>query len=129
MSSAGQNTGSEPTSSDVGEFRALKQDGSGNVTEVTAAGDEVYALTGPSSAASGEDVGVRYPGIGSVKCTVDGSGTAISKGDDLMPGSNGKLVSHDGAAGSRYVATALESSSSDGDVIEVVVLVNQKVTT
>jgi len=132
MSSAGQNTGSESPSSDIGEFRAVKTDGSGNVTPTSGAGDEAYAYTGPQSASSTDDsVTVRYPAIGSVKCTVDGNISAISKGDKLMPkgSGSGKLRKHDSASGSRYVARALEPSSDDGDVIEVLVFANQQVTT
>jgi hypothetical protein len=60
---------------------------------------------------------IRLRGTSSLK--VDGSGTAISVGDFLKPGTGGKGVKC--SAGDAYSAVAMEASTADGDEIEVLV--------
>lgn len=110
-------------------FNAVDLNGSDQAQETDANGDSVYGVTVSSQDASGKPVDVKVSGR--VKCEVDGSGTAISPGDDLMPDSSttGALISHDGTAGARFVAKALEASSAAGDVIEVQLFDNQSQTT
>lgn len=44
------------------------------------------------------------------------AGAAIAKGANLMPTAAGKVLTHDGAAGSVYIGKAEEAASGDGSV-------------
>lgn len=116
------------TSSAIGRFHAVQDNGSGKVEETSDNGDRVYGVAQDSCDAD-EDVDVKISGV--TKVEVDGSGTAINVGDALMPDSStsGRLVAHEGNASDRFVARALGSSSAAGDRIEVLLFANQSNTT
>lgn len=94
---------------------AVKLDGSGNVVVTAAKTDVCFGVLGNrphGDAESGDKVGIDRCGYVS-EVLMDGSGNAISKGDLLMPGAGGKLLKHDGAAGSTIVGEADEDVSTD----------------
>ena len=45
---------------------------------------------------------------------------AISKGAYLMPGTAGKVLTHNGGTDSPFIGTALEEATADGDEIEII---------
>ena len=57
--------------------------------------------------------------VGTSALRVDGSGTPIAVGTKLKPTTGGKGVAI--TAGDEYSAIALEASTADGDIIEVLV--------
>ena len=97
------------------QYQAVKLS-SGDVIPTTA-GDEVLYGIVQYDAASGDEVAVQVDGTG--LALVDGSGTAIAVGDDLMAGSGGKLVKAVATTGNIYIGRALGASSGDGDFIKV----------
>lgn len=90
---------------------------SGTSVVGTAAGTDDAIGICTATVASGEQAAVLVDGIG--KCLVNGSGTAIAVGDELMPGDN-LLVKAAGGAANRVVARALQSTSGNGALIDIV---------
>lgn len=84
-------------------------------------GDVVFGicLTPTDKATSGKDVAVQTQGA--VMALLDGSGTSLAHGDQLMPKSSaqsGKLVAHAGNAGDAYVGKVISPNidgTSDGE--------------
>ena len=104
------------TSAAVAQFQPLKLV-TGAVLPVTTNTEKVfgYAL---ASADSGDEVTVVVQGVS--YAIVDGSGTAIAVGDELMCGS-GKLIKDTAATGKITVSKALDASTKDGEAIRVLV--------
>jgi hypothetical protein len=99
---------------------------------VTAAGDECDAVgelcfgIAQQSVDSGDEVPLVISGR--TKALVNANSTNISVGDDLSPSTTaGVLIKHDDASGTRYVARALQASTADGDVIEILLYDRQRV--
>lgn len=102
----------------ISQFAAVEF-ASGKVTATDAVGDTVFGIAQESADADGDEITVRVQGVS--QCLVDGTGTAIAVGDDLMPegSGSGKLTAHSGTTGDTFAARALEASTADGDIIQV----------
>jgi hypothetical protein len=108
----------ETAGEDLDRYEAVTLNGSGEVVKATANDDVVYGVT-RTSASSGETISVVRDGFARVK--IDGSSTAVGKGDDLMPGAAGKLISHTANSGHTYAAQLqrVDEGDLDGEIAEV----------
>lgn len=108
MSAQGNYISPETAGEAIGEFRAVTIS-SGEVIMSDAVTERVYGVS-YRSAASGEEIGIVT--AGTCFCRVDGSGTAIAKGDVLTPSAtDGVLVKNAGTATHVPCAIALEAAS------------------
>lgn len=90
---------------------------SGTSVVGTAAGTDDAIGICTADCESGKQAAIAVDGI--TKCLVNGSGTAIARGDELMPGDNLLVKAATGAA-NRVVARALQATSGNGALIDVV---------
>jgi hypothetical protein len=97
------------------QFYAVKQTTSTALNLCSAVTDRGLGIL-QDKPKSGEAGKVRRLGIS--KAITDGSGTAISVGDQLGPNASGKLVKVT-TADRPVLAEALEASSTDGAIISV----------
>lgn len=81
----------------------------GKATPVTAGTETICGVAADTSAALGAQVSLTIEG--QCDALVNGTGTAIAFGDELMCGASGRLVKYVSAAGNVKVARALDSSS------------------
>lgn len=119
MSTIPEATITKTASEDLAQYDVLVLGGSDDVEKVDGKGDLVYGVnqTQADHAESGEEVTIIVDGV--TKALVDGSGTSLSDGDQLMPssGTPGMFVSHDGQAGSAFAGEIVhvEDGSSQGE--------------
>jgi hypothetical protein len=82
---------------------------SGKATPVTAANEQVYGVAAYSQPTVDKPVSLQTEG--QCDALVNGSGTAIAAGDDLMPATGGRFVKYVATAGNVRAAKALAPAS------------------
>lgn len=108
MAAQGNYISPETAGEAIPEFRAVTVDGSGNMIMTDAVTERTYGVS-YRTAASGDPISVVTSGP--CFCRVDGSGTAIVKGDRLTPSAtDGVLVKDAGTA--THVACAIARAST-----------------
>lgn len=106
---------SKSTSTAIPQYTPCKVSGS-TASAGTAGTEKLHGVAFKGATATASKLALQLTGI--TKCLVDGSGSAIAVGDDLMMGA-GKLVKYVASTGNRPVARAEGASTADGDVIEI----------
>ncbi len=114
---------SYPATAAIEQFR-LVSTATGSVTATAGSTTKPYGVAQNSADASGDLVTVQLVGI--ALCTVDGSGTNVAVGDELMPAAGGKLVAHVAATGNYRCARALQASTTAN--AEIFVLLYDRLT-
>jgi hypothetical protein len=104
------------------QFQVVKFD-AGELIPGAAATDVPVGIV-EDGAEGGELRSVVMAGI--TKARVNGSGTAIVMGDELTCGAGGLLVKHAGTAAHIVVGTALQGSTGNGDLIDVLIFDHKK---
>ncbi len=102
---------------EIDQFACVKLD-NGELVPTAAIADECVG-TIEDSAEGGELRAVNLHGL--TKVRADGSDNAISKGDLLVAGADGKAVVDPETGARRVFAEALEGTEADGAIIEVTV--------
>lgn len=101
---------------------------SSTVVYMTATATDIPAGVTQFAAASGDNVTIKHPHDGgTLEVTAGG---AISAGADVYAAANGKVTAVPTAGGTYLrVGVALEAAAADGDIIEILPVLDGKTTT